>query len=57
MMSNQDTKKPEEKKIICPLLSASVDFWVYCERERCAWWDFRSECCAIRTIAAGTYKK
>jgi len=43
-MIDQDQKS-------CPLRTCGV---VYCQRSDCAWWDRRSDQCAIQTIAAGT---
>lgn len=42
----------EEKKTICPLLTATKSYLQNCLEERCAWWMPDDGCCAIATLAA-----
>jgi hypothetical protein len=48
----------DETKQICPLLAIANHVGshgfpeVYCQRERCAWWDGRDEACAVTCLAA-----
>lgn len=50
----------DDTNLICPLLAianhvGSMGFpEIYCQGERCAWWDSTQEMCAITKLAAET---
>ena len=38
---------------ICPIMSEGPMKWVDCQKEECAWWYKKEECCALPVIAGG----
>lgn len=42
------------KKKFCPLMSFEGDNTYYCSEDKCAWWNYQVESCAVAVIAIKT---